>query len=79
MRVLNLETQTNVTVVVAEKVLESKETIMDKEICPLEHTKHAQYCSLLDSQKTENSVCQYKDECKQIYASLQKTATEEVL
>ena len=68
----------NVTAVVAEKVLESKENIMDKEICPLEHTEHARHCSLLDSQKIENIVCQYKDECKQIYASLENTLLKEV-
>ena len=64
---------------VAVRVLESKETIMDKEICPLEHTEHARHCSLLDGHKTENSVCQYKDECKQMYASLKNTPLEEVL
>ena len=52
---------------------------MDKKVCPLEHTEHARHCSLLDSQKKENSVCQYRDECKQIYESLENKLLEEVI
>ena len=43
------------TVVVAEKVLESKEYYMDEKSCPLEHTEHARHCSLLENHKIENS------------------------
>ncbi len=67
------------TVVVAEKVLEFKESYMDEKSCPLEHTEHAQHCSLLENQKIENKVCQYRDECKQMYASLEKKALVEAI
>ena len=64
---------------VAVKVLESKESYMDEKSCPLEHTEHARHCSLLENHKIENNVCQYRDECKQMYASLENTVLEEVL
>lgn len=69
----------NEIVVDVVKVLEFKEYYMDKKVCPLEHTEHARHCSLLDSQKKENSVCQYRDECKQIYESLENKLLEEVI
>lgn len=52
---------------------------MDEKSCPLEHTEHARHCSLLENHKIENNVCQYRDECKQMYASLEKKVLAEVI